>query len=200
MTKPIRAVLYLRVSTRDQTVENQRRELEATAAQRGWDVVGIYADEGISGAKGRDKRPEYDRMLKDAVRGKFDVIMCWAVDRMGRSITDLINGMQELRGAKVDLFIHQQAFDSATPAGRMMFGMLGLFAEFERAMIQARVNAGLDRAKAKGVKLGRHKVAGEIEDAIRARLEAGVGMVKIAKELGCGTSTVQRVRQEMIAE
>ena len=145
--KAKRVALYLRVSTDGQMVENQRRDLDAAAAQRGWVVVATYADEGVSGAKGRDKRPGLDGMLKDAVRGRFDVAMCWAVDRMGRSLADLVGTLQELRGAKVDLFLHQQAIDTTTPAGGAMFGMLGVFAQFERSMIVARVKAGLERVR-----------------------------------------------------
>ena len=141
MTKVKRAAVYLRVSTGEQTVENQRRELAAAAEQRGWTIVASYADEGISGAKGRDKRPGLDAMLKDATRGRFDVVMAWAVDRMGRSLVDLVGTLQELHGARVDLFLHQQAIDTTTPAGKALFGMLGVFAEFERSMIQARVSS-----------------------------------------------------------
>jgi DNA invertase Pin-like site-specific DNA recombinase len=195
--KAKRAAIYLRVSTADQTTENQARELEAAAASRGWTVVQTYADEAVSGAKGRDQRPQLDAMLRDAVRRRFDVVMVWAVDRLGRSLPDLVSTMQELHGAKVDLFIHQQALDTTTPAGRAMFGMLGVFAEFERAMIQSRVTAGLDRARAAGVRLGRPKVEPEVEDAIRSRLAAGEGILKVAKGLGIGTSTVQRVRASL---
>ena len=197
MAKAVRAAVYLRVSTGEQTTENQRRELEAAAAVRGWEVVATYADEGVSGAKGRDKRPGLDRMLKDAVRRRWDVVMVWAVDRLGRSLPDLLATMQELHGAKVDLFLHQQGIDTTTPGGRAMFGMLGVFAEFERAMIQGRVNAGLARAKAAGVVLGRPKVAGAIEAAIEARLATGEGILKVARTLGVGTSTVQRVKRAM---
>jgi DNA invertase Pin-like site-specific DNA recombinase len=199
MAKTKRAALYLRVSTGDQTVENQRRELEAAAAQRGWIITATFADEGVSGAKGRDKRPGLDAMLKDATRGKFDVAMCWAVDRMGRSLADLVSTLQELHGAKVDLFLLQQAIDTTTPSGRAMFGMLGVFAEFERSMIQARVNAGLARAKAAGVKLGRPKVPAKVEAAILERLAAGVGILKTARELGIGTGTVQRIQRVRLA-
>ena len=199
MAKQVRVALYLRVSTTDQTVENQRRELEAAAAVRGWHVVAVYADEGVSGAKGRDKRPQLDLMLKDAVRRRFDVAMTWAVDRLGRSLPDLLASMQELHGAKVDLFILQQGLDTTTPAGRAMFGMLGVFSEFERSMIQSRVKSGLDRAKAKGVRLGRPPVAPKVEAAIRARLAEGAGMLKVAAEMGVGSGTVQRVAREMRA-
>jgi len=197
MAKALRAAIYLRVSISEQTVENQQRELEAAAAARGWSVVAVYADEGISGAKGRDRRPQLDLMLKDAVRHRFDVVMVWAVDRLGRSLSDLIGSLQELQGAAVDLFMLQQGIDTTTPGGRAMFGMLGVFAEFERSMIQARVNAGLDRARAKGVKLGRRPIAPKVEAAIRARLAAGTGMLRIAAELGVGSGTVQRVKREM---
>ncbi len=203
MAKTLRAAIYLRVSTGEQTVENQRRDLEAAAAQRGWEVVATYADEGISGSKGRDKRPGLDGMLKDATRGKFDVAMCWAVDRMGRSLPDLIATMQELHGAKVDLFLHQQAMDTTTPAGRAMFGMMGVFAEFERSMIVARVKAGMDRAKAApraGAKaIGRPKVSSDTEAAIRAHLAAGTGVVKVARLVGVGVGTVQRVKASAAA-
>jgi len=198
MAKPLRAALYLRVSTTGQSVENQRRELEAAATHRGWVIVAEYADEGVSGAKGRDKRPGLDAVLKDAVRGKFDVVMSWAVDRMGRSLVDLLGTLQELHGARVDLFLHQQAIDTTTPAGRALFQMLGVFAEFERSMIQSRIMAGLARAKASprpGAKpAGRPRVGPEVEAAIAGRLEAGEGIVKVAKALGVGVSTVQRLK------
>lgn len=198
-----RAALYLRVSTGGQTVENQGRDLEAAAAQRGWTVVATYTDDGISGTKGRDKRPGLDRMLKDAVRGKFDVAMCWAVDRMGRSLIDLLGSLQELHGAKVDLFLHQQAIDTTTPAGRAMFGMMGVFAEFERSIIQSRIHAGIARARIsprKGAKaFGRPRIPVEVEAAVRAHLAAGVGICKTARTLGVGVGTVQRVKHGEVA-
>jgi DNA invertase Pin-like site-specific DNA recombinase len=197
MTK--RAAIYLRVSTTGQTVENQRRELEAAAKARGWSVVAVYSDAGISGAKGRSERPELDRMLKDAVRGRIDVVMAWAVDRLGRSLSDLIATMQELHGAKVDLFMLQQGLDTTTPSGRAMFGMLGVFSEFERSMIQERVKSGLARAKASGIKLGRKPVPAATEKAIREHLSAGMGMLKVAALVGVGSGTVQRISREMKA-
>jgi DNA invertase Pin-like site-specific DNA recombinase len=199
-TKTKRAALYLRVSTDGQTTDNQRLALEAVAAQRGWDVVKVYEDAGISGAKGRDKRPGLDTMLKDATRARFDVVMGWALDRIGRSLVDLLDTLRTLEGASVDLFLHQQAIDTTTPAGRMFFHVTGAFTEFERGMIRSRVNAGLDRARAKGVKLGRPKVASGTEDAIRARLATGEGMLKVAKGLGVGVSTVQRVRAAVASQ
>jgi DNA invertase Pin-like site-specific DNA recombinase len=194
MPKTKRAALYLRVSTDGQTTENQRLALEAVASQRGWTVVAAYDDNGISGAKGRDRRPGLDALLKDATRGRFHVVMVWAMDRLGRSLADLIDTLRALEAAKVDLYLDQQAIDTTTPAGRMFFHITGAFAEFEREMIRSRVNAGLARARARGVKLGRPKVSAEVEDAIRERLAAGDGMLKISKALGVGSSVVQRVK------
>lgn len=197
-----RAAIYLRVSTDEQTTDNQRRELETAAGHRGWSVVTVYEDAGISGAKGRDKRPGLDSMLKDATRRKFDVVMAWSVDRLGRSLSDLVGGLQELHGAGVDLYLHQQAIDTTTPAGRAMFQMCGVFAEFERNMIQARVKAGMARIKAgaatkSGKPVGRPPVSADVESQIRAHLEAGTGMLKTAKLVGVGSGTVQKVARAM---
>ena len=159
--------------------------------------MATYEDAGISGAKGRDKRPGLDKLLQDAARARFDVVMAWALDRLGRSLADLIDTLRSLEDARVDLFLHQQAIDTTTPAGRMFFHVTGAFAEFERDMIRSRVNAGLDRARARGVRLGRPKVARKVETAIKERLMAGVRMLKVAKGLGVGVSTVQRVKTEM---
>jgi DNA invertase Pin-like site-specific DNA recombinase len=204
MAKAKRAALYLRVSTDGQTTDNQRRELEAAAEQRGWSVAGVYEDAGISGAKGRDQRPGLDKMLKDATRRRFDVVMAWSVDRLGRSLADLVSGLQELHGAGIDLFLHQQAIDTTTPTGRAMFQMAGVFAEFERSMIQARVQAGMARVKASGKTksgkpIGRPSIKPDIEQAIRAHLAAGMGILKVAKLVGVGSGTVQRVRRETVA-
>jgi DNA invertase Pin-like site-specific DNA recombinase len=194
-----RAALYLRVSTGEQTTENQRRELEAVAVQRGWEIVATYEDAGISGAKGRDARPGFDTMLKDATRGRFNVLLAWSVDRLGRSLPDLVGSLQELHSARVDLFLHQQALDTTTPAGKAMFGMLAVFAEFERAMIVARVNAGLARAKVAGTKsgkaIGRPPISSKVEQRIRDELAAGNGILKVAALVGVGSGTVQRVRR-----
>jgi DNA invertase Pin-like site-specific DNA recombinase len=198
MPKTKRAALYLRVSTDGQTTENQRLALEAVAAQRGWSVVATYDDNGISGAKGRNQRPGLDMLLKDATRGRFNVVMVWAMDRLGRSLADLIDTLRALEAANVDLYLDQQAIDTTTPAGRMFFHITGAFAEFERDMIRSRVNAGLARAKARGVKLGRPKVSAKVEAAIQARLAAGDGIQKTAKALGVGSSVVQRVKAAML--
>jgi DNA invertase Pin-like site-specific DNA recombinase len=190
--KPKRAALYLRVSTDGQTTENQSRALKAVASQRGWTVVATYDDNGVSGAKGRD--PGLNAMLTDATRGRFNVVMVWAMDRLGRSLADLIDTLRSLEAANVDLYLDQQAIDTTTPAGRMFFHVTGAFAEFERDMIRSRVNAGLARARARGVRLGRPKTSAKVERAIRTRLAAGSGILKTAKALGVGTSVVQRIK------
>ena len=148
-----RVGIYLRVSTDGQTTENQRRELEAVAAGSGWEVVDIYEDAGISGSNGREKRPGLDRLLKDATARKINMIAAWSVDRLGRSLQHLVGFLNELQALNCHLYLHQQAIDTTTPSGRAMFQMCGVFAEFERSMIVERVNAGLARAKANGVKL-----------------------------------------------
>ena len=126
---------YLRVSTIDQTTANQERELRQVAERMGCEVVKVYKDHGISGAKGRDRRPAFDGMCRDATKRQFDVIMAWSVDRLGRSLQDLVAFLSEIHALRVDLYLHQQGLDTTTPAGKAMFQMLGVFAEFERAMI-----------------------------------------------------------------
>lgn len=192
-----RVAIYTRVSTDGQTVENQRRELEEVAVRHGWQVVAVLADEGVSGAKGRDERPAFDALLKGAMRREFDMVMAWSVDRLGRSLQDLVGFLNDLREKRVGLYLHQQGLDTSTSAGRAMFQMLGVFAEFERAMIRERVMAGLARAKAEGKTLGRPMVAGKKEAAARAALAAGKGIRKVAREVGLGVGTVQRIKAAM---
>jgi len=151
---------------------------------------------GISGAKGRDKRPAFDKLLKDAARRKFDIVAAWSVDRLGRSLQDLVSFLSDIHGYGIDLYLHQQGIDTTTPAGKAMFQMLGVFAEFERSIIRDRVNAGLARAKANGVILGRPQTNTRIEDAIRATLANGTGILKTAKLHGVGTSVVQRLKND----
>ena len=192
-----RAVLYLRVSTIDQTTANQERELLEVAQCAGWEVVEIYRDHGISGANGRDKRPAFDALHRAAARRKFDIVMAWSVDRFGRSLKDLVNFLDELRALNVDLFLKTQGIDTTSPSGKAMFGMLSVFADFERSIIQERVRAGLARAKGEGKVLGRPKIAPDIENAVRTTLAAGTGMLKAAKMHGVGVGTVQRIARAM---
>jgi len=192
-----RVAIYLRVSTDKQTTDNQRRELGAVAERSGWQVVKVFEDAGVSGAKGRDHRPGLDAMMKAVNAKEFDLVAAWSVDRLGRSLTDLLTILQGLQDKGVDLFLHQQGLDTSTTAGKAMFQMLGVFAEFERGIIKERVNAGLARARANGVKLGRRRVKPSIEAEIVKLRAKGDGILKIGKKLGIGTSVVQRVFKEV---
>ena len=150
-----RAALYLRVSKQEQTIENQRIELERVAKAKGWKVIATFKDEGVSGAFGREVRAQYDLMLKQGVQAKFDVVLAWDVSRLSRSLVDLVTTLDELHACGIDLYLHQQAIDTTTPAGKAMFQMCGVFAEFERGILSERVKAGLNRAKEEGKTLGR---------------------------------------------
>lgn len=192
-----RVALYARVSTGAQTTENQLLELRKAAERLGWEVVQEFVDEGISGAKGRDKRPALDSMLKGVARKEFDVVAAWAVDRLGRSLIDLVSLLKELHATGVDLYLHQQGINTTTPAGKAMFQMMGVFAEFEREMIRERVNSGIERARTNGTRSGRAIGRPAASEALEARIRAlraeGHGILKIAKLAGSSSSVVQRV-------
>ena len=188
-----RAVFYLRVSTMDQATANQERELRAIAERMGCEVVKVYKDHGISGAKGRNGRPAFDALCRDAARRQFDVIMAWSVDRLGRSLQDLIGFLSEIHALGIDLFLHQQGLDTTTPAGKAMFQMMGVFAEFERAMIQERLRAGLARAVSEGKRLGRPPIASELQKRILDARAGGLSVRKTAARFGIDPSTVQRL-------
>jgi DNA invertase Pin-like site-specific DNA recombinase len=175
------------------------RELEAVAARHEWQVVGIFEDAGISGAKGRDKRPGLDAMMVAVARKEIDMVAAWSVDRLGRSLIDLLNFLRELHAKGVDLFLHQQGLDTSTPSGRAMFQMMGVFAEFERAMIRERVLSGLARARDQGTTLGRRRL--EIANpkkaaTVRQARAKGLGIRRIARDLGVGVGTVMRMLQK----
>lgn len=193
-----RAALYLRVSLDSQTVENQLLALTEVAQRSGWTIVQTFQDAGISGGKGRDQRPGLDGLLKAVARKEVDIVAAWSVDRLGRSLPDLVILLGELQAHGCDLFLQQQALDTSTPSGRMMFQMLGVFAEFERAMIKARVAAGLERARAKGVRIGRPPVAPIRLQKVEQGLRAGHSIRAVARATGVSTATVQRVKQAMI--
>jgi DNA invertase Pin-like site-specific DNA recombinase len=188
-----RVALYARVSTDGQTVENQLRELEAVAVKEGWEVVERFIDKGISGAKGREGRPAFDKLCKGIVRREFDLVAAWSVDRLGRSLQDLVVFLNDLHAKHANLYLHKQGIDTTTSAGKLLFQMLGVFAEFERSMIVERVKAGLKRARAEGKVLGRPRVSADIEAKVLALRAKGEGMRKIARRLGIGNCTVQRI-------
>jgi DNA invertase Pin-like site-specific DNA recombinase len=193
-----RAALYVRVSTDRQSVENQIRELTAIAERRGWQIVEVYQDTGISGAKARDERPALDAMFKDSCKRKFDVLMVWAIDRLGRSLVSLLDTITTLERCGCDLFIEQQSIDTTSPMGRLIFQVTGAFAEFERSMIKSRVVAGMKRARAAGVKFGRPMFDdAKTIAAIKRDLAAGIGINKIAAKHSVANSTVSRIKSEM---
>ena len=194
-----RVAVYLRVSAAEQTVENQRRELEAVAERHGWRVVATFKDEGISGTKGRAKRPGLDQLCQGIARREFDQVAAWSVDRLGRSLLDLLGFLAGLHAKGVDLYLHQQGIDTATPAGKAMFQMMGVFAEFERAMIVERVKSGLARARSQGKRLGRPPLSGDKERAVRRQLSEGAGILRTARTVGVGVSAVQRIKAAMVA-
>jgi DNA invertase Pin-like site-specific DNA recombinase len=187
-----RAAFYARVSTAGQTAENQICELEEVAKRLGWEVVDRFIDQGISGAKGRDNRPALDRLLKAVIRGEVDVVAAWSVDRLGRSLQDLVGILNELRSRDVDLYLHQQGLDTATPSGRAMYQMLGVFAEFERAIIVERIKAGMARVREQGKRLSRPTVDEWTIDRMRKLRAEGHSLRWIAEEVGVGRGTVEK--------
>jgi DNA invertase Pin-like site-specific DNA recombinase len=194
----MKAALYVRTSTVDQTVDNQIRELQGVAERLGHEIVEVYADNGISGAKGRDRRPAFDRLCRDATRRRFDIIMAWSVDRLGRSLQDLVAFLSEIHASHVELYLHQQGLDTTTPAGRAMFQMMGVFAEFERAMIVERVRSGMARARERGTKsgkaIGRPRIPAPVRAKIHATYQAGgVSLRQLARQFGVGRETVRRL-------
>jgi len=189
--------IYIRVSTDNQTTENQRRVLLDVAERSGWQIVQVFEDAGISGAKGRDRRPGFDALLKAISRREIDMVVTWSVDRLGRSLPDLVAFLSDIQAKGCDLYLHQQALDTSTPTGRMMFQMLSVFAEFERAMISNRVRAGQQRSKAAGVRFGRPPIPPISLDKVRTRLEQGQSVRVIAKATGISTASVMRVKRSM---
>lgn len=199
----MRAAIYARVSTADQTTDNQVRELTAWAARAGHDVVNVYQDQGISGTKGRNKRPAFDALLKAAVRREVDMIAVWSTDRLGRSMPDLIEVLQTLQATGVGLYIHTQALDTSTPSGRALFQMMGVFAELEREMIVGRVRAGLARARAQGTRsgkpIGRPSLPHKVRDAAHAALLSGASVRGASRASGASLGAVSTMRKELIA-
>lgn len=222
-----RVGIYLRVSTGLQTTENQRRDLEEVAERAGWNVVGIYEDAGISGAKGRAQRPAFDELLKDATRRKVNMIAAWSLDRLGRSIKDLVAMLEEIRKVGCDLYLHRQAIDTSTGQGRLFFNIVASFGEYEREMIKDRVNSGLFRARQDGKRLGRPTLGSpqsvkrnnsrkrdtsekavkalrdeqkDKERKVRDLRAQGTGILRTSKLVGVGVGTVYRIDAEMKAE
>jgi DNA invertase Pin-like site-specific DNA recombinase len=193
MTK---AVIYARVSTKDQNTENQIKELREVATKSNWEIVKVYSDVK-SGSKGRANREGLNAMLTAVTKREVDQVLCWSVDRLGRSLTDLVSTMDTINSVGANLYIHTQGLDTNTPVGRAMFEMVGVFAQFERSLIVERVNAGLAVAKAKGVTLGRPRVKERLKQQIRELIAEGKSVRAVAKAMKVSTGTVINVKKGM---
>ena len=191
-----RVAIYTRISTNDghQTIDNQLAALNEAALRMGWDIVAFYADEGISGAKGRDKRPGLDAMMRAISRKEFDMVASWSVCRLGRSLQHLVQLLGELDARGIDLYLHVQAIDTSTPSGRAMFGMLGVFAELERSLISERVKAGLARSTKRS---GRPPLDYLKRQRVERLLDGGLSINQTAKKLRVGVATVHRIKTAM---
>ena len=185
----MRCAIYTRVST-----DNQSEILKEYARNKGYSLVKEYSDKGISGAKGRDARPEFDALIKDATRKKFDIILAFSVCRLGRSLTHLVSFLNEINSVGCNLYIHQSGLDTSTPTGKMMFQMVGVFAEFERSMISERVKLGLERVRKSGKRLGQpSKISKCLMDDIWNLKEQGMGLNQITTQVPVSRSTVYKV-------
>jgi DNA invertase Pin-like site-specific DNA recombinase len=189
-----KVAIYGRVSTLGQTSENQTLILNEIINRNGWDLIDTYIDDGISGSKGRDKRPEFDRMCKDMIRRKFNRILVWDISRLGRSLQHLVEFLNDVQSVDCNLYIHQSGLDTSTPSGRMMFQMVGVFSEFERSMISERVKLGLQRVVSKGGTLGRRKtVTDNMKSHIMELRKEGLSFSQISTSVGISKMSVHRV-------
>lgn len=188
--------IYARVSTADknQTVENQLRDLLAVAARQDWEIVATFTDEGISGSKGRDKRPAFDALLKGVARKDFDLIACFSVCRIGRSLPDLISFLGDIQAKGVDLYLHTQGLDTSTPSGALCYQMLSVFSSYERAILRERILSGLRRTTKKS---GRKPMPDARAQAIRKSLLDGEGIRATARLHKASTTTVTAIKRSL---
>ena len=194
----MKAAIYSRVSTNDQTVDNQLKILREVAEKKGLEVVQEISDEGISGAKGRDEREGFNELIKGSIQKEWDIILVWDVSRLGRSLQHLVSFLDDIHSAKCDLYIHQSGLDTSTASGKMMFQMIGVFSEFERSMIRERVIAGQQRAKSEGKHIGRPtNVNDGIITAVYQLRQNNVPISRIAKDLQIGVGTVYKILDEV---
>ena len=189
-----RVSIYARCSTVQQNPQNQINELREIASRNKWEVVNEYIDNGISGAVGRDKRPEFDKMLKSAMRKEVDLVMFWSIDRASRSLKNLVTMMDDLNSKNVGMYFHQQNIDSTTTSGIAMLQMAGVFASFERGMLRERILASHSRARAEGKTIGRPStITDGMKNAVKFMRVKGTGIRKIAKELNVGVGTIYKI-------
>ena len=192
MTK--RVVIYARVSTLDQTVDNQLIELRDHCSKMGWEIVKEYKDEGLSGTLSREKRPSFNEMIKDGYRRKFELVVCWDISRIGRSMKELIMFLSDMKDRDIGICSVRQGFDTSTTMGEMMFQFVGILSSWEREMIRERTLAGLDRAKKEGKTLGRKTVIDDDKVShIRKLRSIGRSLRDIASEVGVSKGTVSNV-------
>lgn len=192
-----RVAIYGRVSTNEQSTDNQTDFLQEIAERNGWTLVEIYVDEGMSGTKGREKRPQFDRLCKDMVRRKFNRILVWDISRLGRSLQHLVEFLDDVQSVNCHLYIHQSGLDTSTPSGQMMFQMVGVFSEFERSMISERVKLGLKRVKSKGVQLGRPKsITNEHKEKVWKMIDQGMSHSNVSNIIKISKMSVSRINRE----
>ena len=189
-----KVAIYSRVSTLDQTIDNQLLELRDHCSKMGWEIVKEYADEGLSGTLSRDKRPALNSLIKDAYRKKFDSVVCWDISRIGRSMKELVLFLSDMKDRDIGICSVRQGFDTSTTMGEMMFQFVGILSSWEREMIRERTLAGLDRARSEGKTLGRKKViTDEITSKIVNLRSIGRSIRDIASEVGVSRGTVSNV-------
>ena len=191
MTKKV--VIYARVSTLDQTVDNQLIELRDHCSKMGWEIVKEYTDEGLSGTLSREKRPALNSLIKDGYRKRFDSVVCWDISRIGRSMKELILFLSDMKDRGIGICSVRQGFDTSTSMGEIMFQFVGILSSWEREMIRERTLAGLERAKSEGKTLGRKKVTNDTMTAKIIELRSAKKSIRaIASEVGVSTATVHR--------
>jgi len=188
-----KVAIYTRVSTLDQTIDNQLIELRDHCSRMGWEVVKEYADEGLSGALSRDKRPALNSLIKDAYRKRFDSVVCWDISRIGRSMKELILFLSDMKDREIGICSVRQGFDTSTSMGEIMFQFVGILSSWEREMIRERTLAGLERAKREGKTLGRRKVTNDTMTAKIIELRTANRSIRdIASEVGVSIGTVSK--------
>ena len=189
-----KVAIYTRVSTLDQTIDNQLIELRDHCSKMGWEIVKEYADEGLSGTLSREKRPALNSLIKDAYRKRFDSVVCWDISRIGRSMKELVLFLSDMKDKGVGICSVRQGFDTSTSMGEIMFQFVGILSSWEREMIRERTLAGLERAKSQGKTLGRRKVTNDTMTAKILELRTAKKSIReIASEVGVSRGTVSNV-------